>query len=127
MRRIVRRFPRRRAEHKEALAQSMTANHNGMPRGGGDGHGMEAQIIREMGTERYIEYDCVDWALAQVRRLQDGPDILALLDMMYWRKPHYTLEEAALHIPVSEPTAKRWHATFINLVHDRYSSYLHID
>ena len=58
------------------------------------------------------EREAVVKALEQTKSMPDGEQRLAIIEMMYIEKTH-TLAGAALRIPCSERTARRWHSQFI--------------
>lgn len=61
------------------------------------------------------EFNAVAIAILQTEALPDGADRLKLIDAVYWRKSH-KLAGAAMLIPCSYQTAKRWQQQFIRLV-----------
>ena len=58
------------------------------------------------------EREAVVKALEQTKAMPDGEQRLAIIEMMYIEKTH-TLAGAALRIPCSERTARRWHGQFL--------------
>lgn len=70
-------------------------------------------IERDEGQER--RYRAVQAAIDSTERRNDGESRMRLLRMLYWPGTH-TIEGAALMVPCSERTAKRWNRTFLALV-----------
>ncbi len=112
---IVRQYPELKKEYAELHRQSITANCTGLPGGGGVGRPTEAIAIRELPSTRQREYESVRRAIEVTARKASGRERLKLIELVYWRESH-NLEGAALKIPCSEATAKRWHGDFIRLV-----------
>lgn len=54
----------------------------------------------------------VEKAIENTKKLVDGTDRLTVIELTYFKKTH-TLEGAALKVPCSYDTAKKWHADFI--------------
>jgi len=61
------------------------------------------------------EKDAVQEAIKTVENMSNGMDVLAIIDMVFWKRTH-TLSGAALQIPCSERTAQEYHRQFIRLV-----------
>ena len=61
------------------------------------------------------ETKAVDTAVDETRRLLDGDDRMKVIYMVFFNKTH-TLQGAALNVPCSYETAKRWTQQFIRLV-----------
>ena len=116
---MIRRYPQLREEYAALHSQSVTANYNGMPRGGSGGRVIENLAIRELPSNRQREYEAVRRAIEITERYTNGRQRLAIIRMVLWER-QYTLEGAALQIPCSIATAKRWHAEFIRLTASYY-------
>lgn len=58
------------------------------------------------------ESEAVRKAIEYTKTMPDGPQRLSIIKMMYLEKTH-TLSGAALLVPCSERTARRWHSQFI--------------
>ena len=65
------------------------------------------------------EREAVVKALEQTKAMPDGEQRLAIIEMMYIAKTH-TLAGAALRIPCSERTARRWHGQFLGAVANNF-------
>ena len=61
------------------------------------------------------ETRAVETAVADTIRLLDGEDRMKVIRMVFLKKTH-TLQGAALNVPCSYETAKRWTQQFIRLV-----------
>lgn len=61
------------------------------------------------------EKAAVEAAIAEAEIMPDGRDRIAFIRMVFWEQTH-TLSGAALAIPCSERTARRWHTAFIKSV-----------
>lgn len=68
---------------------------------------------------RARERDAVYAAIEQTKQRADGDEQLELIDLVFWRRTH-TLAGAAMMIPCSERTARRWHTEFIRRVAKNY-------
>lgn len=72
-------------------------------------------------VDRYIqgpalrEREAVQRAIDQTEQMVDGKERLQVIDLVFFRQTH-TLEGAAVLIPCSERTARRWHTDFIKAV-----------
>ena len=65
------------------------------------------------------EREAVEAALEETGKLLDGEERLKVVDLVFFRKTN-TLEGAALAVPCSDRTARRWHADFIRCVARKY-------
>ena len=80
-------------------------------------------MIRNYPTlvDRYIqgpalrEREAVQRAIDQTEQMVDGKERLQVIDLVFFRQTH-TLGGAAVLIPCSERTARRWHTDFIKAV-----------
>ena len=61
----------------------------------------------------------VQQAIDETDRMENGKERLQMVDLVFFRQTH-TLEGAAMMIPCSERTARRWHTDFIKLVAKKY-------
>ena len=61
----------------------------------------------------------VQQAIDETDRMENGKERLQVVDLVFFRQTH-TLEGAAMMIPCSERTARRWHTDFIKLVAKKY-------
>lgn len=65
------------------------------------------------------EQAAVRRAIEQTERMENGGERLQVIDMVFFRQTH-TLEGAALMVPCSDRTARRWHTDFIKMVAKEY-------
>lgn len=61
------------------------------------------------------EREAIEYAIEQTRRMQDGAERMALIEMVFFRKTH-TLGGAALALHCEYETAKRRQQQFIRMV-----------
>ena len=59
-----------------------------------------------------LETDAVATAINKARQKEDGEHRIRLVELTYWRRTRVTLQRAAMEIPVSYSTAKRWNKEF---------------
>ena len=117
---MIRRYPALKEQHEDLHSTSVVANYSGMPRGGGGGgRGLESAAIRELPSTKQREYEAVRRAISTTERYPNGRDRLKIVKLVLWDRSH-TLEGAALMVPCSGITAKRWHGEFIILVAKYY-------
>lgn len=116
---MIRRYPALREEYADLHSQSVTANYSGMPRGGGGGRTIESLAVRELPSTKQREYEAVHMAIATTEQYSNGRSRLAIIRMVLWDR-QYTLEGAALQIPCSYRTARRWHTEFVSMVASYY-------
>ena len=116
---IIRQYPSLKQEYESLHEQSVTASMTGMPGSGGASRGTEDIAIRELPYTKQREYEAVKRAVAATERMTAGLDRLKVIDLVFWKRSH-TLDGAALVIPCSYMTARRYHAEFIMLVASFY-------
>lgn len=76
---------------------------------------IESLAIRELPSTKQREYEAVKGAVEITEGYAGGAHRIKLIRLVFWDKSH-TLAGAALTIPCSMSTAKRWHGEFIRLV-----------
>ena len=116
---MIRRYPSLKEEYADLHRQSITPNYTGMPGGGVVGRGVEAVALRELPTTKQREYEAVKMAVAATERMSASCDRLKVIDLVFWKRSH-TLDGAALTIPCSYRTARRYHSEFIMTVASMY-------
>ena len=116
---VIRSYPDLKREYDDLHEQSVTANMSGMPGGGGVARGVEDIAIRELPKTSQREYEAVRQAIVVTEHMSASRDRLKIIDLVYWKKTH-TLEGAALTIPCSYRTVRRYHEAFIELVAQKY-------
>lgn len=116
---MIRRYPELAREYEDLHSQAITQAYTGMPGGGGDCRAMESVAIRELPGTRQREYEAVRRAIAATERYPNGRSRLKVVKLVLWDRSH-TLEGAALVVPCSYMTARRYHHEFICLVAEFY-------
>lgn len=116
---MIRRYPDLAREYADLHTQTITQGYTGMPGGGGDGRSLEGVAIRELPGTRQREYEAVRRAIAVTALYPNGQSRLKVIRLVLWDRSR-TLEGAALAVPCSIATAKRWHGDFIRLVGKMY-------
>lgn len=71
--------------------------------------------VSQLPPARQREYEAVRQAIAATERMTAGRDRLRVIDLVFWKQSQ-DLEHAALIIPCSYRTARRYHSDFIRLV-----------
>ena len=117
---MIRRYPELCSEYRDLHTVSATQNYTSDGcSSGGVNRTVESIAIRELPSTRQREYEAVRRAITTTSRQRNGEDRLKVIDMVLWKRSH-TLEGAALMIPCSAITAKRYHVEFIYLVAKGY-------
>ena len=65
------------------------------------------------------ERQAVQQAIDETAQMENGEERLQVIDLVFFRQTH-TLEGAAMMIPCSYMTARRWHNDFIKKVARNY-------
>lgn len=117
--RIIRSYPTLKQKADSIGVTSVTASY-GLSGGHGGviGKPVERAVVDRLTDKEQRRYDAVCAAIAETEHMKAGRHRIELIDRVYWKRSH-TLYGAALCVPVSETTAKRWNAEFIRLV-ERY-------
>lgn len=114
--RIIRSYPDLKHKAESVGGQRVTAAY-----GLSGGHGstiarpVERAVVDRLTEKEQRRYDAVSAAIAETKQLTAGQHRIELIRMVYWDLSH-TLYGAALCVPVSAVTAKRWNAQFIRCV-----------
>lgn len=114
---MIRRYPSLKIQHDLMRYPSISSQITGMPRGG-NGKGSDptaASALRELPPIQQKEYEAVRDAVTYTYSLPNGPDRIKVIQLVFWDKTH-TINGAAMKIPCSDISAKRWHGEFIRLV-----------
>lgn len=120
VRAMIREYPKLKSDLDDLQAQSTTASLTGMPRGGGNGRTVEGLALRQLPKDSMSIYEAVSGASQITKARADGQERMRLIFLMYWAKKPRTMQAAALHLHISDATAKRWHGEFVRLVAKRY-------
>lgn len=116
---MIRRYPALKVELQELQGQSITPSYSGVTVQSGASRSTELTAIRELPTTKQREYEAVRRAIAATERMTASRDRLRVIDLVFWKQSH-TLAGAALIIPCSSRTARRYHSDFIKLVAAMY-------
>ena len=117
---MIRGYPILERNWKELHATSITANYSAMPKGGNAGRTVENVAQRQMPPDDQRMYDAVSKAIELTRFLPEGKRRMDMIALVYWGKKPMPLKSAALHLYISERTAKRWHGNFVRCVAQCY-------
>ena len=113
---MIRDYPNLEKAWKDVHQTSITANYSAMPKGGSASRTVENISLRQMDPDDQKVYDAVSRAIELTRLLPDGKRRMDMIRLTYWVKKPMTLKSAALHLFISECTAKRWHGSFVRCV-----------
>lgn len=116
---MIRRYPQLKEEYADLHQQATTASYSGMPGSGGAGRAVEEVALRELPSTRQREYEAVRRAITATEHMKSSRDRLKIIDLVFWKQTH-TLDGAALMVPCSYRTARRYHSEFILLVASAY-------
>lgn len=116
VKRMIRDYPGLKKAWNDIHAQSITANYTGMPKGGGNGRAVENTALKQLDADDQKVYDAVSRAIELTRLQPDGKRRMDMIALVYWSPKPMTLKSAALHLYISERTAKRWHGYFVRCV-----------
>ncbi len=116
---MIRRYPSLKSELRQLRDQSVTPSYSGVSVKSGASRSAEGTAIRELPTTKQREYEAVYRAIEATKRMPAGQDRLRVIDLVFWKQSH-TLAGAALIIPCSSRTARRYHSDFIKLVAAMY-------
>lgn len=81
---------------------------------------------RFLETNAQREYEAVRRAIEQTERYRNGRDRLKVIDLVLWKQSH-TIEGAAMQVPCSIATAKRYHGDFVRRVAENYGIFDKVD
>lgn len=116
---MIRRYPSLKEEFEDLHTFAVTPSYGGTAGGGGTSRATEDVAARELPSNKQREYEAVRRAIAATERMTASRDRLRVIDLVFWRQSH-KLEGAALLIPCSYRTARRYHAEFIMQVASFY-------
>lgn len=119
---IIRDYPKRKLELKSLREPKITAVMTGMPKGGGDGRGIENIATKSLTRQAQKEYDAVQKAEKITKAMPDGNLRMAVVRLTLWRS--FKIVGAAMQLNISERTAQRYRWQFIMLTALMYGEYL---
>lgn len=108
-------YPRLCRELRDLQTQSVTPSLSGMPSGGEPGRSTEDAALRQLPYTQQRRLDAVEQAVSISSNLTSGLSRVRLIELVYFQR-RYTIEGAAMRIPVSVQTAKIWNSDFLLLV-----------
>ena len=112
---MIRDYPERVREIKDLRQQKITADLNGMPKGGGASRTTEGISLRELEDKQaQREYEAVHKALSRIRSRADGKLRLDTVKLTMWKG--HTIPGAAMILNISDETARRYRWQFVMLV-----------
>lgn len=113
---MIRDYPTLKEDWQNLHETSITANYSAMPKGGNAGRTVETIALRQMEPDDQKVYDAVSRAIEIMSLLPEGKRRVDMINLCYWVKNPMSLKSAALHLYISERTAKRWHGAFVRCV-----------
>ena len=116
---MIRRYPALRAQYADLHSPGVTAGYSGLPPARGASRATEELAARELPSTAQREYEAVRRAVEQTARYPNGRERLAVIRLVLWERSH-TLEGAAMTVPCSPRTARRYHTGFIMQVAKNY-------
>lgn len=116
VRRMIRDYPKLKQSSEQIRTQSVTSNPSGMPRNSNMRRVTESIALRQLPHEDQKVLDAVNKAVDMMRTIHGGEEKLKLIKLMYWSPNNQPAKSAAIHLYISEITAKRWHGEFVRLV-----------
>ncbi len=120
---VIRNYPTLCEKLSDIQSTSVTASLSGMPRSGRLKRETEEAALRQLNPDEQKEYEAVKKAIEMTERLSKGQDRLYVIKLVLWKRTH-TLDGAAMRVPCSERTARKYHGEFIKLVAENYGYYL---
>lgn len=108
-------YPRLMRELRELQAMPVTASLSGMPHGGEPGRSTEDTALRQLPAAQQRRLDAVEQAVVISSQLTSGPSRVKLVEMVYFTR-RFTVEGAAMQIPISVRQAWAWNNDFLLLV-----------
>ena len=112
VRRVLYDYPRLAQEERELKTISATPAYGAMGHGAGPGDPTALLATRELPRNKQRRLEAVQQAIRETERRPNGTHRLRVVELVYFKRSH-TLQGAALMVPCSYRTAKRWHRDFI--------------
>ena len=116
---IIRRYPQLKERHSDLHTPSAISNYSGERGSPQASRTTENVAIRELPSTAQREYEAVRRAIETTEHYNNGRDRLRIIKLVLWDGTH-TLEGAALMIPCSHKTARKWHGEFIRMTASYY-------
>lgn len=108
-------YPKLRQALRDLQAMPVTASLSGMPHGGEPGRSTEDAALRQLPAAQQRRLDAVEQAVVISSQLTSGPSRVKLVEMVYFTR-RFTVEGAAMQIPISVRQAWAWNNDFLLLV-----------
>lgn len=108
-------YPRLRQALRDLQTMSVTPSLNGMPHGGEAGRSTEDAALRQLPHTQQRRLDAVEEAVTISSQLTSGPSRVKLVELVYFTR-RFTVEGAAMQIPISVRQAWAWNNDFLLLV-----------
>lgn len=115
---MIRRYPELSEEYFDLHKMKMISNYSGIQADGFE-RTIERVAVRQLSTTKQREFEAVHRAIETIKKSQNAKSVLYIIKLVYWER-RYTLEGAAMLVPCSIATAKRYHGDFIRLVASYY-------
>ena len=116
---MIRRYPQLKERHNDLHTSSAISNYSGERGSPQTSRTTENVAVRELPSTSQREYEAVRRAIETTEHYNNGRDRLRIIKLVLWDGTH-TLDGAALSVPCSERTAKRYHGEFIRMVASFY-------
>lgn len=121
VRQMIRDYPQLSEAWAELHSTPVTAKFAGAPSGaGGIRRTVENIALRQMPADDQRAYDAVSRAVEHTLRLPEGSRRMDMIRLTYWVDRPMPLKSAAVHLYISERTAKRWHGDFVRATASAY-------
>ena len=108
-------YPKLRQELRDLQAMPVTPSLSGMPHGGEAGRSTEDAALRQLPHTQQRRLDAVEEAVTISSQLTSGPSRVKLVELVYFTR-RFTVEGAAMQIPISVRQAWAWNNDFLLLV-----------
>lgn len=116
---IIRSYPELKRKLESTGSPSITVTYAPVSgQNSGVSRPVEHAVVERLTDKEQRRYDAVTAAIAETKHMKMGWHRLELIKKVYWNKSH-TLYGAAMCVPVSERTARRWNHAFIELVAEK--------
>ena len=108
-------YPKLRQELRDLQAMPVTPSLSGIPHGGKVGRSTEDAALRQLPFAQQRRLDAVEEAVTISSQLTSGPSRVKLVELVYFTR-RFTVEGAAMQIPISVRQAWAWNNDFLLLV-----------
>lgn len=109
-------YPALKAAERELREVRITSSLDAYRRSSGGGRITEAAALRQLPEPQQRRLQAVENALRAMASLSGAEDRQKLIQLIYFTGRQYTIDGAAMHIPVSSRTAQMWNSDFLLLV-----------